>query len=184
MRVLASRLPAFFGKPFVPLAAHTAHANANPAKNPPLDETTAAILRRRLDLEELEHLHKAVTSNLEHQAAACTVQAPQQVQVPNAAKQGFDGELCLYSMMFGDKAWQAMVLPDFLESVTGAPVKVVFVGDTPPARDASSLFGGSGRLAYCAWDAYLWVAHGGVQRLQLCHSNRSRAPRLPSSAHD
>jgi hypothetical protein len=139
MRVLASRLPAFFGKPFVPLAAHTAHANVNPANNPPLDETTAAILRRRLDLEELEHLHKAVTSNLEHQAAACTIQAPQQVQVPNAAKQGFDGELCLYSMMFGDKAWQAMVLPDFLESVTGAPVKVVFVGDTPPPRSVGRL---------------------------------------------
>ena len=139
MRVLASRLPAFFGKPFVPLAAHTAHANANPAKNPPLDETTAAILRRRLDLEELEHLHKAVTSNLEHQAAACTVQAPQQVQVPNAAKQGFDGELCLYSLMFGFKAWQAILLPDFLASIAGAPVKVVFVGDTPPPRSVGRL---------------------------------------------
>ena len=83
--VLASRLPAFFGKPFVPLAAHTVHANANSANNPPLDETTAAILRSRLDLEELEHLHQAITSNLKHQAAACTIQA----MIANPAS--FDG---------------------------------------------------------------------------------------------
>ena len=87
MRVLASRLPAFFGRPFVPPAAHTVHANANAnsANNPPLDETTAAILRSRLDLEELEHLHQAITSNLKHQAAACTIQA----MIANPAS--FDG---------------------------------------------------------------------------------------------
>jgi len=139
MRVLASRLPAFFGKPFVPLAAHIVQSNANPANNPPLDDTTAAILRSKLDLEELKHFHQAVASNLRRQAAACAVNDRAVQQVPNPAKGDLDGELCLYTLMFGETAWQAAVLPDFLESIAGAPVKVFFVGDTPPPRSIGRL---------------------------------------------